>query len=179
MVGLELEANALCDIYKPANLQSIRSDDALKTFEAVNGQIRQTIQSKEFKEIFKNLAEQAPINYYDELAKAISTKLGKPWVCEDAKAFYTVQWQKVETNTDQVVIQIRVLDGDTYQINDQNYSMSETDEIRQAINLIAKDQEFTIQLYIPKATEEDKLNHYLDPLRKIGVKQLSIVEDVP
>ena len=75
-----------------------------------------------------------------------------------------------------VVIQIIVKDNDTYHINGQSYLTLQSEKIKQAIDAIANGQDYRIQLYILQDTQKEILNNYLDPMSKICIKQLSIVE---
>lgn len=174
--AIEDEAKALCDIYAPANLKATEGMDVLKKFEYVNKQIRNTIQSKTFQTIFEKLAKQGDPNFYGSLQKEISTELGKPWDCENARAFYTIAWQRVDAQPELPVILVHVKDDKFYEINGTRYALTEVDKIKQAIHTASGGKDYKLHLQIPPSTDRETLNKYLEPLRKIGIKKLSIVE---
>lgn len=172
----EKEAKALCNIYAPANLKAAEGMDVLKKFEYVNSQTRNTIKSKAFQSIFEQLTKEAPADFFTALQKKISEQLGKQWTCDNAKAFYTITWKRVDAQPEAQVILVHIKDDKFYEINGTRYALSEVDKIKQAIHSAANGKDYTLHLQIPPSTGRETLNKYLEPLRKIGVKKLSVVE---
>lgn len=171
------EAEAICAIYSPQNLQqAVSGKDLLATVEYVNNRLRETVKSQEMKAIVEKLAREGNPDFYAALQQEISTLIGKTWSCKDAKNFYVNSWQTVESSQAGVLIEISVVEGKYYQIDNTDYDMAKTEDIKIVLDTLADSQPYTIQLSIPAGTDPELLNQYLEPLRKIGVKKLSVVE---
>lgn len=170
------EANALCAIYAPESLQATEGMDLLTTFDYVNTKIRNTIKSKEFNHLFEELANEGNADFYAALEKKVSALLGKEWVCENAKAFYSITWQRAESSQDVKIIPVNIVDNEFYEINGAQYAFSDVDKIKNALDELSNGAEFKLQLSIPASTGEEALNNYLNPLREIGIKHLTLVE---
>lgn len=172
----EKEAEAICAIYTPESLAATTGMDLLARFEYVNSKIRNTIKSQTFNTIFDELAQEGNTDFYGALQAKVSTHLGKVWTCDDAKAFYAISWQRVDPQQDAKVVQVYIVDGAFYEIDGKHYAFSDIEKLQSAINTVTNGEEFKLHLNVPNATSSEELNVYLGPLRKIGIKNLSIVE---
>ncbi len=174
--SLTQQADSLCAIYAPGQLKVTEDMNLLDTFNYVNERIRKEINSDEFRAIFKKLAEEGNRDFYGALEKEVSELLGEKWHCEQAKMFYSVTWQRVDGGNEEYLVPIMVIEEKYYVINDSKYIFSDLENIKNAINSKAKDKEFKIELTIPVSTNEEQLNQYLEPFRKLGIKRLSVLE---
>jgi len=165
------EAEVFCNLHQPERWKSRSEYTVLENFEHLNKEIKKNIHSKAFLAIFDKLATQEYDNFYETIRPEISQLIGQEWQCDAAKIFYAIKWQKVDNTKDKNEITITVLNNGEFQIQQSRYKPSEI----QAIRLAIKPETNKILFKVPQNTSSEILNQYLEPLRKIGVKNLSIL----
>jgi len=171
----EREAQAFCSLHHPNQWKSRSEFTALENFEYLNKKIKSNINSKAFLDIFDKLAAQSYNNFYHAIRPEISKLVGHEWHCDAAKEFYTLNWEQVDTAKDNNEIIITVLESGEFQIKHSRYKLSDIEDIRHAITFKSKGKDQKILFKVPKKTSDKMLNLYLEPLRQIGIKYLTIV----
>ena len=173
------EAEAICALYSPQNLHAAASGNgALTTSEYVNNQLRETMKTQEMKAIFAKLTQESHADVYNVMQTEISALIGTTWTCEDAKNFYAINWQPVEAAQEgELIIEVTVVEGQYYQIDNTEYPMANTEDLKVVLDTLSDGQAYTVRLSVPAGTSDAARSQYLEPLRKLGVKKLSLVEE--
>lgn len=132
------EADAFCKLHHPDQWKSRAGYSALENFDYLAERIRGTIKSGAFLDIFERLSKQGYVGFYEVIQPEISKLVGQDWRCEDAKAFYTIKWERAGAGKKEVVIEIAVLKDGMFKIHETKYKLSNHEGINKAVQAISK-----------------------------------------
>lgn len=173
--ALEAETEAFCAIHEKEHWEPKVGEGLQNGFDFIAAETRKVVQSEAFMSVFKKLAEEGYDDYYQALQVEISKMLGKPWHCESAKKFYTVEWKRVSDDKIKKEVVVEILRGGALVIAGTEYVAENVDDIRKALQIAANGDKYQVLLKLPENTSEDELNKYLNPFREMGITELSVL----
>ena len=168
------DAETFCKLHSMELWESRKGYTALENLDHLTQQIRTSIKTKEFREIFDRLSKSGYNDLYAALQPDVSKLIGEDWNCEDARKFYSVEWKRTDDDSGSYVVSVVALNETTLEIGKKEYKITDHQGISDAISEASQGKDYKIYLTVPTGITSEQLNGYLEPFRHIGVKSLSV-----
>jgi len=169
----ELEASALCDLYAPERWANTQNKSVIENYDQLNQQIRETINSEAFLDIFEHLSNADYTDYYSAIQPEISQLTGKEWQCDDMHNFYAIKWEKQGASGNSNTNTFTVTKDGFIQLGDNKIAYTNTASIKATLTSIKNKSEKLI-VKIPESFQEQELDQLLILFREAGILKLSI-----
>lgn len=147
---LKQDADALCQVYNPANWEEFsKSHTRLEIYPELGIRIRKAIKTTEFRNIFEKYLHVRNQSYHDFVKAQVSHLIGKKWQCDYFEQFESSRSIKVlRLRSDGIhklspafssdnIIAIAIDINGKYFVNDKPLINNKEDTLRQAIKITA------------------------------------------
>jgi len=173
------EAANYCALFKPENWQGNKQTSALKQFDNLSIKTRQVIKSKAFLAIFDELSKSGYTDFYTAIQPKISKLIGKPWICEDAKNFSAIKWERKSGATSSSKITFTITRDRFFLADNKKIPYTDTESIKKVLGNVVHDKNQRVVLKVPEKFSDKELKELFKPFQEVGIKHLSVVFSIP